>query len=517
MRKALCILLVLCLVLGLAGCNPEESVTDISYQVTSLPVTIDPQIASQAEELCVVRNVFEGLTRINEKGNANLAAAKKYTVSADGTVYTFYLHKDKVWSDSTPLTAHDFVFGIRRAVDPATKSADKLKLSVIKGADDILAGNAAVDTLAIRALDDYTLEITLKASCPQFLAYLTSPAFMPCNETFFKKTNGKYGLDYKNTLYNGPYYVNGWKPEKNYISVKKSKTYVGDSSCLFDSVLLRTGGEDTLVTEFNEGKIHIITAKNGTDTAKYLNNSIYTVENTTCALYINNEFASNAMLSALKCSINVDSLSSSTGYNKASSIIPGSAILGNAPYYTSSSANIYNHFYDPDTAYNTFVNELSSKKYGGVFPTVSLLYPDIEGMEAIAKNIAAGWQSSLGAFVNIKSVSLKELDAKLASGDFAFALVPITAASNDAAEYMNSLANSNITVADAEFYSIMSSVAYSEDMQSYNENILKAEGMALATDNLVPLCHLTQRIICNKEIYSSLHYINGAFDFTTLQ
>ena len=111
-------------------------------------------------------------------------------------------------------------------MDPKTKAPFAKRLINIKNADAILKGKKSVEDLGVKVIDAYTLKIELSKEDPTFLETLTTSIAMPCNEEFFKNTSGKYGLDKKNTLSNGAYMLSGWKPEKNYISFKKSKKFI---------------------------------------------------------------------------------------------------------------------------------------------------------------------------------------------------------------------------------------------------------------------------------------------------
>ena len=110
---------------SLASCSRDDG-TDkaISYSLTDEPKNLDPQMASDNNSLLVIRNIFEGLTRFDQNGSIIPGVAEDWTASPDFTEYTFRLRKNAVWSDEnkTPVTAHDFVFAWRRALDPATKS-----------------------------------------------------------------------------------------------------------------------------------------------------------------------------------------------------------------------------------------------------------------------------------------------------------------------------------------------------------------------------------------------------------
>ncbi|APS83924.1 hypothetical protein AVM71_12800 [Piscirickettsia salmonis] len=73
------------------------------------------------------------------------------------------------------MTAADFVYGMRRAEDPKTASTYAYLLYPIKNAKKINEGKLPLEDLAIKALDDYTLQITLNAPTPYFLAVLSQP------------------------------------------------------------------------------------------------------------------------------------------------------------------------------------------------------------------------------------------------------------------------------------------------------------------------------------------------------
>ena len=69
-------------------------------------------------------------------------AAESWTVSDDGTVYTFKLRKDAVWSDGSPVTAEDFVYSFRRLEDPATAAEYASMLYPVENAEEVNTGKA---------------------------------------------------------------------------------------------------------------------------------------------------------------------------------------------------------------------------------------------------------------------------------------------------------------------------------------------------------------------------------------
>ena len=124
----------LCVVMNLTACKKKSA--SIAFNLESEPVTLDPQIASDYSSNLIIMNLFEGLTRIDENGNAVEGVAESWETNENKTRYVFHLRKDAVWSDkdSSRVTANDFVFAVKRAISKGTMSSRVSDLYCIKNA-----------------------------------------------------------------------------------------------------------------------------------------------------------------------------------------------------------------------------------------------------------------------------------------------------------------------------------------------------------------------------------------------
>jgi peptide/nickel transport system substrate-binding protein/oligopeptide transport system substrate-binding protein len=145
------------------------------------PVSLDPALGRDLSTAFLTRQVYRGLTRLNDDLTVDTELAERIEISADGTTYTFTLRPDITFHNGKPITAHDVAFSLARSVNPATAGGNAGLLAGpsyipdIIGADAVLAGET--DTLAgVRVLDDRTLEIELGAPSSTFLTRLASPA-----------------------------------------------------------------------------------------------------------------------------------------------------------------------------------------------------------------------------------------------------------------------------------------------------------------------------------------------------
>ncbi|HLF09817.1 MAG TPA: peptide ABC transporter substrate-binding protein [Gammaproteobacteria bacterium] len=196
--------------------------------------TLDPHRGEEVQGSNVQRDVFEGL--VNEAPNGDLipGAAESWTVSDDGKTYVFVLRRTARWSNGDPVTAHDFVYGLRRAGDPATLSVYTYILSPILNADDIAAGRRPPTDLGVRALDDYTLEITLANATPYFLGLLTHSMAYPLHRASVEEHGDQFTRP-GNLVGNGAYMLDEWVVQ-SHIKLVRNPHYWDNAKTIIDEV-----------------------------------------------------------------------------------------------------------------------------------------------------------------------------------------------------------------------------------------------------------------------------------------
>jgi oligopeptide transport system substrate-binding protein len=147
--------------------------------------SMDSVMSQDVLSFTMLNATNEGLYRLDadQKVIPGVAEAAP-TYNDDKSVITIKLRQDTKWSNGDPVTAHDFVFAWQRAIDPkvAAPYGAYFMEGKIKNASEIVAGKAKVEDLGIKALDDYTLEITLVRALPYIESYLTFPLFYPQNK-----------------------------------------------------------------------------------------------------------------------------------------------------------------------------------------------------------------------------------------------------------------------------------------------------------------------------------------------
>lgn len=114
-----------------AGAEVTASASDMNVMLETPVESLDPQQATDGTSFEVIADYTDGLMQMDADGQAVPAIAESYEVSEDGLTYTFHLRTDATWSNGTPVTAADFVFGWQRAVDPEVASEYAYMLSDI--------------------------------------------------------------------------------------------------------------------------------------------------------------------------------------------------------------------------------------------------------------------------------------------------------------------------------------------------------------------------------------------------
>ncbi len=218
--------------LFLTGCGKERPKTKVAptktvvktmrINITTEPQSIDPRKVRSLNDINLLKMFMEGLARVNQEGQAELALAKKVDVSKDLKTYTFHL-KDAHWSNGDPITSKDFIYAWKKSLSPEFPSNNAFQLYVIKNARPIKEGKLPMSLLGISAPDEQTLVIELEHPTPYFIKLTTHPVFFPVN-TQVDKSNEHWAENSDTFIGNGPFNLNSWR-HHNVIEATKNSLY----------------------------------------------------------------------------------------------------------------------------------------------------------------------------------------------------------------------------------------------------------------------------------------------------
>lgn len=211
----------------------------LAWNVGMDSASFDPANSISADSKSVINNTLEGLMRNTGEGAAPAMAQQmpEEKVNEDGTVTLTYTLREATWSDGQPVTAGDFAFAWKRCADPANQMSNAYLMSVLANYDDIAAGLADIEELGVKAVDDTTLEVTLKQPTAYFNELLCLPAFMPLREDV-AGNDSSWSKDPQRAVANGPFVFAGYTEGKELI-LKKNDSYWNKDTVAMDYIVAR--------------------------------------------------------------------------------------------------------------------------------------------------------------------------------------------------------------------------------------------------------------------------------------
>lgn len=516
MRRFLSVIMIFVLALSLASCSGGGEGETINYALDASPVTLDPQYAGDIGAKLVINNVFEGLVRLSENGEVIPGIAESWSVSPDGLTYTFKLKEGTEWRCTTAIrrefgqefydkfakekvTAHDFVFAMRRAVSPEIASPNAHRLFSIQNATEIYSGQADASSLGVTAPDDLTLIIKLKEPCADLLERLTESAFMPCNEEFFKATNGRYGLSYGHILCNGPFYVSAWDSESSLI-IKKNADYAGENEVLPASVVFSFDSDSVSVAR--KLLAQSVSAALLPPYCETPEGSVVVKENAN-SVY---GFVFNCADSILK-NINVrKALCSSidrglfeNGETAQSGFVPASCSAGSLNYRNAVGSQTPDIKFNKEAAASLWSAGLSELEMSKA--AITVLCPE-EFDSAVRRQLQI-WQQTMGISlsVTVENKTPEEINSAVASGNFQLALTGIESPYDSAVDFLASFKGGSVFRFKSDEYDmIIDRLLMVEGESELLGGCFTAENYILQNALCYPLYSRTSRFVTAEDV-----------------
>jgi oligopeptide transport system substrate-binding protein len=222
------------------------------------PDTLDPHNVTGTWENRILGDMFLGLLTEDAGGQPIPGAAESWAVSDDGLTYTFRI-RDHTWSDGTPVTAHDFVFSLRRILNPERAAKYASLLYPIKNAEALNAGKMqGMEKLGVRAIDDTTLEITLEDPTSFFLELLTHYTAWAVPKHVVEK-HGDDWVKRGNIVSNGAYVLEDYVPNSQITLVRNPKFYDAANVNIDRIVFYPQEDRAAAINRFRAGEVDILT------------------------------------------------------------------------------------------------------------------------------------------------------------------------------------------------------------------------------------------------------------------
>ena len=403
-----------------------------NLQVLRFPVqftlfSLDPRIGGDEDSKIILKLLFEGLMRIDPKGQVVPGLAKSVAVSADGKHYTFKLRKS-YWSNGDLVLAADFVYAWKTVLSPEFKTPIAYLFYPIKNAKAVKKNFVSPDLLGVHATDEATLQVELEYPIPYFLELLAHTQFSPVNARVDRLYPNWSTQAADNYICNGAFLMKQNDAPYAYQLVK-NRTYWDADQIHLDQVKIVKTNLPSAIQLFQDNKLDWIRAPlnmNHFPTLNAMSDKMIFLPNEFVYWYNFNTRVFPFYHTKLRQSL-------ALVVNRAEILQHLSGVVWPAftPLPTTHSRAIFMNE-DQEKAIQMFeevLQELGLKRE--TFPPIHLLCLQEKNREKITELLAKNWEKTLGIRCFIKTLEWRDLLKSLHEGTFEMALSHWTASIDD--------------------------------------------------------------------------------------
>ncbi|MCW8344748.1 ABC transporter substrate-binding protein [Vibrio sp. ZSDZ65] len=462
--------------------------------------TLDPAKAEGLPEMHVIRDLFEGLVIQDADGNVIPGVAESWETK-DNKTFIFHLRSDAKWSNGDPVVASDFVFALKRAVDPATASPNGwyLKMTKINNIAMILNGEKPVSELGVKAIDNHTLEFKLDSAVPYFVAMTGHTSMMPVHQASMKANGDKWARAGV-LVSNGAFTLKQWVVNER-IELTRNSDYWDNSNTVLNSVtFIPFESQTAALNRYLTGEVDITSDVPAQMAAKLKKEQqdAYKVVPLLCTYY----YAFNTT----RAPFNDVRVRKAVSYTIMRDVITnGITQVGNIPAYTFAHQYVAG-FTATQPDYSRWAQEqrdqqarqwLSEAGYGIDNPLdVKLLYNTSESNKSIAVAISSMMKKNLGAKVVLENQEWKSYLVARREGDFDILRTSWCGDYNEASTFLSlmtsdSAGNRAFYKSDAYDQKISSALT-ATDIEARNQYYDAAEAVLVEDMPIAPIYYYMQ-------------------------
>lgn len=502
----------------------------LRINLSSEPPTFDPAQAQDSQANTVLKLMYEGLTRMDESGEAQPAAAESWEV--DGTKYTFHLREGATWTNGDPVTANDFVFAWERVLSPETLPAPPYayQLYYLKNAQEYNEGKITdFSQVGVKAVDDHTLEVELVTPTPYFLGLTSFYTFYPVHQSV--KDDEAWAVDASKMITNGAFTLTTWAKGQS-IEVTKNDSYWGkDEIKLSKIVMSLVNSGATELASYRNGELDRAGAPNGeipTDQIPIVQQelkdevqvkgiaSTYYYEFNVTAEPFDNVNIRKAFSMAIDRQAIVDKVTLG-GQLPAYGFVPPGIKGENDEFRNEADDKAY---FSEDYAEAKKLLEQGMKEKGYTqLPEITLLYNTSEGHKKIALAVADMWKKNLGVDVKLENQEWAVFLENRQSLNYQVARAGWSADYNDPMTFLDMWVtgggNNDSGFANADYDALINQAKSTDDAAARNEAFKKAEEN-LIKDNqvLLPIYYYTSVSVAKPYLKGVILDFSGAVDYS---
>ena len=478
---------------GFAGTPDEDTyVVDLRAEPPELNSILTTDVASGD----ILREVMVGLYKLDENDTPQPDLAETTEVSDDGCTYTMTLRQDAKWTNGEPVTANDFVFSYQTicSKEAASSYAFIVYDNLLNG-NEVYEGTMDPSELGVKALDDYTLEVTFENPIPYAKHLFSFASYYPVNQKAYEEIGADvYGDDVDKIVTNGAYTISEWT-HNDHITLTKNEDFYDPDRCAVGTIRYTMMNDaNTRMNAFQGGQVDCINLNAdqmdqaeqlGIKTESYVDNGNWYIQFNTQKT---DKGLDNANIRrGLGMAINTQSLCDDilrNGSVPATGLVPTTIAGANGEKYRDAVGDVVS--YNAEEAKKYFEQGLQETGLSAEDLKLSILCDDQTNGQRDAEFFQAQWKEVLGIDVEITPQPFKSRIDSMKHGDFDMVYAGWSPDYNDPMTFLDMFTTTNGNnygkYSNAEYDSLVASALVEGDAVARQDMLAQAEKIVTNDD-----------------------------------
>lgn len=510
MKKLLSMALATAMGLSLVACGGGSSSEDGVVYTYSSELDIKNLDSADADDGCslsAIHAVTDGLMKLDADGKLVNGVAEDVKVSDDQLTHTYTIRDDAKWSNGDDVTANDFVYAWHRIFKNNGNYSYMFGdgIASIEGVDEIFAKidneeevtDEDINKMAVKAVDDKTLEVKTTIPVSFFDELMTFPCFFPINEKFAEEQGESYGKSADTVLGNGAFVMTNWEPG-SVAEYKKSETYYDAENVKIDKLVMKLVQDPAVAaTSFENGETDFAPI-NSDLVDKYKEEESYVQINEGYLFYLqlnlgNEDLANENVRKALAAAIDRDDFCEHVlkdGSKPAGGFVPAGLSISPAGEDFRAQAGSYVSY---DAAEAQKLLDAGLKELGKKSITLRITYgTDESPMDKMATYLQNAFSSLEGLEIEMVATTKQDrIYNKQKNRDFDIACTRWGPDYGDPTTYLTLMLTGNSNnygdYTNAKYDELMEKVAKGVDLNERWQNMLDAEKVIMEDMGVIPV------------------------------
>lgn len=462
----------------------------ININIASEPPELLSVLTTDTTSMTVLRHIVENLVTLDENDEVAPGVAESWEYDEASLTYTFKLRQNSKWSTGQPVTANDFVFAWQTLVNPTAAAEYSYMGYILKNGEAIANGEADLTTLGVKAVDDYTLEVTLERPVPYALSMFAFAVFAPINEENYTNLGDTYGKDANTLPTNGAFNVASWTHESEIVLTKNPEFWNADKVNLDEVKMLMINDTNAALNEFKAGGAHMVGLNGdqaaqmkgeGKEVLNYDDGSSWYFEFNTTREGVKNAKIRRALTLGVDAQLFIEGVVKNNS-TVATSFTPP-AVNGVNGKFKDSVGDLIPR--DNDFAAAKALLEEGMKEEGLTTLNLSYICDDTDTAAKYAAYFQEQWKKNLGVEVTIQSMPFKSRLDRMTNKDFDIVMAGWGPDYNDPMTFMDlwvtNGGNNHTNYSSAEYDALIKGATEEADVNKREEMLVQAEKV-LMTD-----------------------------------